>query len=145
MEDDVEEETSVQPRRRSGCLRGCLIVVVLLLLAVGGTIGYVAWNMYGVIHSDARLQAILQTVRGDGRAQAVLGSHYAMMEVEHQTFPAKTGNRLAEAYELVLIGGTGKSFLDVRLEPGAGGMKLVSMVLTGPEGQQVTIKAQHKN
>ncbi len=139
MEQHPEEETSAKPRR--GCLWGCLAVVLLVLLGAGGTVGYVAWNMYSTIHSDPRLRAILETVRGNARARAVLGGHYTMMEVEHRSFPAKTGREMAETYKLVIIGSGGKSFLDVRLEPGTGGMKLVSMVLTGPEGQQVTLKA----
>ena len=139
MDQYPNEGAPAEPRRRSGCLWGCLAAVLLVLLAAGGTAGYVAWTMYSAIHSDPRLQAILETVRGNAQARAVLGEHYTMMEVEHRSFPA--GKKMAETYRLVIVGGTGKSFLDVRLEPGPGGMKLVSMVLTGPDGQRVTLKA----
>jgi hypothetical protein len=145
MDSYSDEEASAQPRRRFGCLWGCLIIALLLFLATGGTIGYVAWNMYQAIHSEPRLQAILQTVHGNAHAQTVLGNHYTMMEVEHRSFPVTGRRGMAETYKLVLIGSTGKSFLDVRLEPGHGGMKLVSMVLTGPHGEQVVLKpSQHR-
>jgi len=144
MNDYAAQNESAPRRRRSGCLRGCLVVVIVLLLAVGGTIGYVAWNIYAAFQNEPRLQAILQSVHNDARAQAVLGEHYAMMEVEHRSFPMNTGDAFAETYRLVIIGGTGKSFLDVRLEPGRGGMKLVSMVLTAPDGRQVTLKASQR-
>jgi hypothetical protein len=97
--------------------------------------------MYQAIHSEPRLQAILQTVNGNARALTVLGNHYTMMEVEHRSFPATGRRGMTETYKLVLIGGTGKSFLDARLEPGHGGMTLASMVLTGPHGEQVVLKA----
>ena len=145
MDSYSDEETSAHPRRRFGCLWGCLIIALLLFLVTGGTIGYVAWNMYQAIHSEPRLQAIFATVDSNPRAQQVLGGHYTMMEVEHRTFPATGRRGITETYRLVLIGGTGKSYLDARLEPGRGGMKLVSMILTGPAGELVVLKTSpHK-
>ena len=142
--DEIAEDDVAPPRRhRSGCLMGCLGAVLFVILAVGGLVGVTAWTLYHDIHGDGRLSAILDTVRGDERATAVIGGGFSVMEIERRSFPTKGGQALA--YHLVLVGPNGESTLDARLEPSRDGLKLVSIILTGPGGQTLWLKGGTAN
>ena len=143
MDEIAEDDVARPPRRHSGCLMGCLGAVLFVVLAAGGIIGVTAWTLYHDIHGDARLTAILDTVRGDERATAVIGGTFRVMEIERRSFPTKPGQALA--YHLVLVGANGESTLDVRLEPSREGLKIVTIVLTGPDGQALWLKGGSAN
>jgi hypothetical protein len=139
--DEPMDETSyetVPPRRRSGCLKGCLIVLLGLVLLTGAGIGLIAWKLYSEFRADPRLQAVVMAAERDGRARDELGRHFAVMQVDRRFFPAKGGK--AEDFRLVLIGPNGERVLTARLEPAHGGMKIVSMTLTAPDGRSIVLR-----
>jgi hypothetical protein len=143
MDEIAENDVARAPRRHSGCLMGCLGAVLFVILAVGGLVGVAAWTLYHDIHGDGRLTAILDTVRGDERATAVIGGGFTVMEIERHSFPMKAGQALA--YHLILVGPNGESALDARLEPSREGLKIVAIILTGPDGQTLWLKGGTAN
>ena len=126
-----------RPPHRFGCLKGCLTAILLAVLVVGGLIGFMSWNIYRGFEGDHHLQTILSIARNNGRVRAELGGTFYVMEIERQTFP--TGKGRAATYQLTLVGPNGKGELDVRMEPRAGRMTIVSMILTGPDRRPIAI------
>ena len=129
-------DQELPPRHRShGCLWGCFWVVLLLVLAVGGTIGFTAWNLYQGFRNDPQLQVILDIAQKDDRVHAEFGGKVYVMEVERKSFPLPKHEGRATTYRLVLIGRSGKGELNVRLETRSGRTKTVMMILTAPDGR----------
>jgi hypothetical protein len=123
------------PRRRSGgCLWGCLAVVLVVLLVVGGLFGFSAWFLHRNIENDSRLQTIMAIVRDDPRAQAILGRDIRIESVDSRTFAMGTGIGKTASYTLRLAGSRGEGTLEVSLDLDHAQPKVTSMVLTGSDG-----------
>jgi hypothetical protein len=129
----------VPPRRRSGCLWGCLAVVLILVVGLGGFFGYSAWFLHKTFDSDSRLQTIMAIVHNDARAAAVLGRNIHIVEVESRTFAMGTGIGKSASYTLRLIGSDGEGVLKVDLDLSDGKTKVTLMVLTGSDGHPHTL------
>ena len=141
---DEFDEHEPPPRRSWGCLKGCLGAVLLVVLFAGAAIGFTAWRIYESFRDDPELTAIVDVARADARVNTALGGRFTVMEIEHRSFPLKSGKQ-AQAYRLVLIGANGQSTLDVRLEPAGGGPRIATMTLTGPDGHTVWLKGGAPN
>jgi hypothetical protein len=136
MHPSVEE---VPPRRRSGCLWGCLGLLLIVVVGIGGIFGYSAWLLHRSLDNDSRLQTIMAIVRDDSRAATVLGRNIRIMKVESHTFAMTTGTGKTASYTLRLIGSDGKGVLKVDLDLNRGKTKVILMVLTGTDGHPHTL------
>ena len=136
MDPSVEE---VPPRRRSGCLWGCLAVVLIIVVGIGGIVGYGTWVLHRTVDNDPRLQAIIAIVRDDSRAAAVLGRNIKIVEVESHAFAMTTETGKTASYTLRLIGSDGEGVLKVDLDLNGGKTKVILMVLTGTDGHPHTL------
>ena len=126
-------------RRRSGCLWGCLALVLIIVVGIGGFIGYGTWVLHRTIDNDSRLQTIMAIVRDDSRAAAVLGRNIKIVEVESHTFAMTTETGKTASYTLRLIGSDGEGVLKVDLDLNGGKTKVILMVLTGTDGHPHTL------
>jgi hypothetical protein len=123
------------PRRHSGCLWGCLGLLAALFLVIAGVFTFGAWHFYKGFEQDARVQAIMETVRHDARAEAVLGRNIKFMAVQTHTFAFSTGRGNTASYVLRLIGSAGEGELKVDLDLKDNGTKITLMILTGKDGK----------
>ncbi|HEY0281497.1 MAG TPA: hypothetical protein VGC27_02610 [Rhizomicrobium sp.] len=122
------------PRRRSGCLWGCLGLLLAVVILLGGVFGYTAWFLHKSLDGDPHLQTIMAIVRDDARAEAVLGRNIKLVEVEDRTFAMGTGIGKSASYILRLIGSNGEGVLKVKLDLSDGKTNVTLMILTGPDG-----------
>jgi hypothetical protein len=136
MDPSVEE---VPPRRRSGCLWGCLALVLIIVVGIGGIVGYGTWVLHQTVDNDPRLQTIMAFVHGDARAAAVLGRNIKIVELESRTFAVTTETGKTASYTLRLIGSDGEGVLKVDLDLNGGKTKVILMVLTGTDGHPHTL------
>ena len=127
------------PRRRSGCLWGCLGLLLIIVIGIGGVIGYSAWFLHKNFDNDYRIQTIMAIVRNDSRAAAVLGRNITIMEVESHTFAMTTEAGKTASYTLHLIGSNGEGVLKVDLDLNGKKAKVTLMVLTGSDGHPHTL------
>jgi hypothetical protein len=134
------QDEQAPPRHHNGCLKGCLLVALVLALLAGVGTGLIAWKLYGEFRSDPRLQAVVLAAQSDRRARAELGSHFLVMQADRRFFPAKGGK--AEELRLVLIGPRGERALTARLEPVRGGMKIASLTLTAHGGPSIILRGE---
>jgi hypothetical protein len=139
MEPMAAQEQEMPPRRHSGCLWGCLGTLGLLLLLAGGGIGYTAYTLYREMQGDPQLAMILETVRNDGRATAVIGGDFHVMQVERLTFSLPKGRGFATTYKILLIGAGGESMVNVRLDAWRKEKAIVSLTVTGNDGRVVRL------
>jgi hypothetical protein len=138
MEPSYEE--APPPRRRSGgCLWGCLAVALILVVGLGGFFGYSAWILHQGFKNDSRLQTIMEIVRHDARAEAVLGRNIKIVEVESHTFAMTTEAGKTASYTLRLIGSNGEGVLEVNLDLNGRKTKVTLMILTGSDGHPHTL------
>jgi hypothetical protein len=128
------------PRRGSGgCLWGCLGLVLIVVVGLGGVVGYSAWFLHKGFENDARLQTIMAIVRDDPRAVAVLGRNIHIVGVESHTFIMATGAGKTASYTLRLVGSDGEGVLKVDLDLNHGKTKVTLMILTGADGYPHTL------
>ena len=128
------------PRRRSGgCLWGCLAVVLILVIGLGGFFGYSAWVLHKSFDNDSRIQTIMAIVRHDARAEAVLGRNIKIIEVESHTFAMTTKTGKTASYTLRLIGSSGEGVLEVNLDLNGRKANVTLMILTGSDGHPHTL------
>lgn len=123
------------PRRGNGCLWGCLIVILILVLPVALFGGYGAWFVWNGYKRDPVLRVVGELVRKDGLAQQALGAGAVITGVEGSYFswvPGSTSN----SYDVTLSGPKGEGHLAVTGHSGASGPALDSAILTGPDGRR---------
>jgi hypothetical protein len=133
-------EEGQPPRRRSGgCLWGCLALVLIVVVGLGGVVGYSAWFLHKSFDNDSRIQTIMAIVRNDARAAAVLGRNIKIMEVESHTFAMTTESGKTASYRLRLVGSDGEGVLEVNLDLNHGKTKVTLMILTGSDGHPHTL------
>ncbi|MEY4707437.1 MAG: hypothetical protein RJB58_1160 [Pseudomonadota bacterium] len=120
------------PRRRNGCLWGCLIAVLLLVTPVLLAGGYGAWFLWDGYKRDPLLRLVGELVREDGMAQQVLGQGAVITGVDGNYFSWMPG-RADNAYVVTLEGPKGRGQLAVSGHTGLGGAKIDSAILTGPD------------
>lgn len=134
------------PRRGNGCLWGCLGLVVLLCLPMILAAGYGSWFLWTGYKRNPVLRVVGELVRHDGTARMVLGDNIVITGVQGGVFSWIQG--ISQSATLVeLEGSRGQGVLAVTSHNEAGGPKLDSAILTGPDGGRhdllrgVTIRA----
>ncbi len=123
------------PRRRNGCLWGCLIALLLLATPVLLAGGYGAWFLWEGYKRDPVLRLVGELVREDGLARQVLGDGAVITGVDGNYFSWMPG-RADNVYVVTLDGPKGRGQLAVSGQTGLGGAKIDSAILTGPDGRR---------
>ena len=123
------------PRRRSGCFWGCLGTLAALVLVIAGVFTFGAWHFYKSFENDARVQAIMETLRHDGRAGLVLGDDIKLLELEKHTYTYASGHGGTASYVLRVVGSKGEGEVRVTLDVKDDGAKVTLMILTGKDGK----------
>ena len=124
------------PRRSHGCLWGCLILVLILVIPPMLIGGYGAWFLWDGFRRDPVLRVVGEMVRRDGMAQQVLGTGAVVTGVEGNFFSWMPGGS-SHDYVVALEGPKGQGHLAVTShQSGYDGPKLDSAILTGPDGRR---------
>jgi hypothetical protein len=106
----------------------------LLAAAIGtGALFYSGWFFYQGFQNDPTLQSTMKLVRANRVAQEVLGNDIVIESVESETFSAATGKGKTVTYSLRLKGNKAEGHLHVLFHSAGHALKIVSMVLTGPD------------
>jgi hypothetical protein len=129
------------PRRSHGCLWGCMGLILVVAVVVGGLALYGGWFFSQGFRSDRNLETAMAAVRGNPVAHAVLGDGIAIESMESETFSAITGKGKTVSYTVKLKGNRAEGQLHVMLHSAGGDMKIVSMVLTGPDNERYNLTA----
>ena len=119
----------------SGCMWGCLILLILVSLPVilAGGWGYWFWNEG--YKRDPALRLAAELVKSDGLAQQVLGSGIIVRGVESDSFSWMPGMS-RHSYDMLLEGSRARGDLDVSVHTDSAGPHLDSAILTGPDGRR---------
>jgi len=133
--DPYSEQQETPARPRSGCLWGCLGALIAASVVVVAVFGYGAWYFYKGFSSDSRIQAVVQAVRADSQAAAVLGNNIKVLEVELHTYDYATGRGGTASYILKVAGSRGSGELKADLDITGHDSKIKLMVLTDSEGR----------
>ena len=129
------------PRRSHSCLWGCLGSILLVAGMVGALALYGGWFFSQGFKHDRNLETAMAAVRGNAVAHAVLGDGIAVESMESETFSAVTGKGKTVSYTVKLKGNRAEGQLHVMLHSTGGNMKIVSMVLTGPDNERYNLTA----
>ena len=129
------------PRRSHGCLWGCLGSLAVVAAIAGGLIVYGGWFFAQGYKSDGNLDTAMAALRTNPVAHAVLGDGIAIESMESETFSAVTGKGKTVSYTVKLRGNRAEGQLHVMLHSAGGDMKIVSMVLTGPDNERYNLTA----
>jgi len=124
------------PRRGHGCLWGCLIAILILVVPPLLAAGYGAWYLWQGYRRDPVLRLAGELVREDGMAEQVLGYGAVVTGVEGNVFSWMPG-LASDSYEVALQGPKGPGHLSVSAHhSNLGPLKLDSAILTGPDGRR---------
>ena len=115
---------------------GALALVVLL---GAGAFFYGSWFFQGGFRTDPALQNAMAQVRVNRTAHDVLGSGIVVESMESEIFSATTGKGKTVTYALHVKGDKGEGELHIMLHSAGQKMKIVSMVLTGPDEQRYNL------
>lgn len=133
----MDHSNEIPVRRSShGCLWGCLGLVVLAVVVFGGLFGYGAWYFYKGFENDPRLATIMDVVRSNARAEAILGHDIKVLEIEGRTVHLSNGTDNSASFTLRLSGSNGEGKLDAELDLNGKKPKITRMTLIGPDGQE---------
>jgi hypothetical protein len=135
----IEGSPAPVPRRSNGILWGCVGSLLVVAALVGGLLLYGGWFFLDGFKNDRDLETALAVVRGNPVAHAVLGDSIAIEGMESETFSAATGSGKTVSYTVRLKGNRAQGQLHVMLHSAGGDMKIVSMVLTGPDNARYNL------
>jgi hypothetical protein len=122
------------PRSSHGCLWGCLAVLAFIFLPVLLAAGYGSWFFYQGYRRDPVLQAVVQLVRRDGMAQAVLGENIHVTGIEGSALSYIWGSESSGSYAVDVAGSKGRGALHITAFSRRGRLTVQSMMLDGPNG-----------
>ena len=132
-------EQAPPPRRSHGCLWGCLALAILLAVVGGGTAWWGEWYLTQGVRADPLLQKAMNVVRMSSTARDVLGDNIQIESVESEHFVSTLGNGKTATYTATLRGTKGEATLHATLHSDGTGMKIVSIILTGPDGSRYNL------
>lgn len=120
-----------------GRLLGSLAVVAVLALLITAGIYLGVGYRFGGFELDRGLKAAMTLVRHDSVAQEVLGDGIKIERVEGREFflPVK-GEGDTSTHTVRLRGSKAEGVLHVTLHSSGHDLKIVAMVLTGPDGER---------
>jgi hypothetical protein len=119
----------------SGCLWGCLVLIVLVSLPVVLAGGWGLWFWHNGYKKDPAFRLVAELVRHDGLVAQALGSDPVVAGIEANSFDWMPG-RNQHDYTVTLEGPKGEGHLAVTSHADAGGPHLDRAMLTGPDGRR---------
>jgi hypothetical protein len=124
------------PRRGcgSGCLWGCLFLILLVSLPALLAGGFGAWFWTAGYKRDPAFRLVAELVKHDGLTQQVLGPDPTVTSVDSNNFRWMPGMSRHD-YQVTLQGPRGEGHLAVTSHADGSGPKLDSTILTGPDGR----------
>jgi hypothetical protein len=114
-------------------------MVLLLSLIGAGSLFYGGWFLREGFRSDPSLDHAISIVRANPTAREVLGDDISVESMQSETFSATTGKGKTVTYTLRLKGQKAEGSLHLMLHSSGKEMKIVSMVLTGPDDQRYNL------
>jgi hypothetical protein len=137
----TQDQPLPPPRRSHGCLWGCLGVILLAVLLGGGSLLWTGWWVYEGFKPDPAMERVLTAVRTNPTAHDVLGDNIKVLDVQSERFTAMFGvhREKSATYTAELEGSKGRGQLHVTLHATGGTMKVVTMILTGPDGTRYNL------
>ena len=137
MDPYAETEQTPPSGPHHGCLWGCLGVLIAAAVVVVAVFGFGAWHFSGILNNDDRIQTIIEAVRTNGEASAVLGHDIKMLgKVETQTFNYSTSLGGTATYVFNVVGSNGEGKVKADLDITGRTTKIKSLVLTDSEGRE---------
>jgi hypothetical protein len=123
-------------KRGNGCLWGCLILMLILLLPPALLGGYGAWFLYDGYKRNPVLRLVREMVSKDGMAQQVMGHGAVVTGVAGNVFSWFPG-MVGDTYQVTLEGPKGEGYVTVTSHRSSfGAPTLDSVILTGPDGRR---------
>jgi hypothetical protein len=114
-------------------------VFALAVLVGAGALFYGSWFLQQGFRTDPALQNAMAQVRNNEVAHDVLGGGIVVESMESETFSAIKGKGRTVNYALRVKGDKGEGELHIMLHSSGHKMKIVSMVLTGPDEQRYNL------
>jgi hypothetical protein len=125
-------------RTNRGCLWGCLAVLAFVFLPLLLAAGYGGWFLTQGYARDPVLRGVVQLVRRDGMAEAVLGENIHITGIAGSALSYMWGgpmwNDEAGSYVVLLAGDKGQGALHVTARTQQGRLTVERMILDGPHG-----------
>ena len=142
----AESDIQSPPPRRTGrgLVLGCLGLTVLIIAAIAGLGLYASWTMNEGYRNDPHLKSALEMVRASPVAQSVLGAPIDVEGMQSEAFTTTSGVGRTVSYTVKLKGARAEGSVHVMLHSEGGDMKIVSVVLTGPDDERYTITSQQQ-
>ena len=123
------------PRPRRGCLWGCLGTLIAAIVLTGAVYSYYAWYFYKGFANDPRIQMVMDVVKSNDEAAAVLGKNISVQGRERYTYDYATGRGGTASYVLTVIGSNGEGRIKAELDIRDGKTKITSLILIDAEGR----------
>ena len=132
-------DQAAPPRRSHGCVWGCLALALLLIAVGGGAFWWGQWYVTQGVKADPSLQTAMNAVRMSGTARDVLGDNIQIESVESENFVSTLGSGTTRTYTATLKGTKSEATLHVTLHSNGKDMKVVSIILTAPDGTRYNL------
>jgi len=133
MESYNEPQHEGRPNR--SCLWGCLGAFLAVSVVVAAVFGYSAWYFYKGFGNDVRIKTVVEAVKSDAQAAAVLGRNIKVLEVELHTYDYATGRGGTASYVLKVAGSRGEGEIKADLDVTGRQTKIKLLTLTDSEGR----------
>jgi len=142
----AESDPRPVPPRHAGrrFVLGCFGFGALALVVLAGLAFYASWTMTQAYRNDPHLKSAIAMVRASPVAQSVLGAPIDVEDMESEAFTTTTGTGKTVSYTVKLKGARAEGSVHVMLHSDGGDMKIVSVVLTGPDDERYTIDAEQQ-
>jgi hypothetical protein len=118
-------------------------VILIAALLGGGSLLWTGWSLYQDVGSGPATEKVLALVKSNPTARDVLGDNIKVLDVQSERFTAVLGDHKEKSatYTADLQGSKSHGQLHVTLHAadGNGAMKVVSMILTGPDGTRYNL------
>lgn len=125
----------VERPRSSGCLWGCLGVLLIICLPAIVAWGYGTWFAWQGFRDSPMMRTAIEMTQHDGLAQRVLGRPIVVTGVDGNAFSFVTGVGARSSFVLRLEGPRGQGRLAVTSHTEGPKAKIDAMDLIGPDGQ----------
>ena len=131
------------PPRRSGCLIGCLVLMLIVTVPPILAAAYGVWYLWEGYRHNPAYRFAADLVRGDGMIRQVLGADPVIIGVEGNVFSWVPG-LASEGFDVTLEGPKGEGQLAIiEHHSGSGPPQLDGAILTGPDGRRYDL-LKHK-
>jgi hypothetical protein len=122
--------------RSSGCLWGCLGVLLLVSLPFIFAWSYGSWFLWQGFHDSPMMRTAIEMTERDSLARRVLGRPIIVTGMEGSAFSFVTGIGARNEFVLRLEGPRGEGRVTVSAHTEGREARIDALMLTGPDGQK---------